>query len=110
MKSFEFEKEGQYSESDLKALRSQLRSPEWSSVVDIREKTESVTVYMKIDGGAKAQGMVVIAAEPKELTVVQIVGSIDPSTLGALGGQFGIPKLDFGANPKPKPAPSKKED
>lgn len=109
VKNFEFEKEGEYSEADLKVLRSQLRSPEWSNIIDVREKSESVTVYMKGDG-AKAQGIVVIAAEPKELTVVQIVGSIDPSMLGALGGQFGIPKLDFGTNPKPKPAPSKKED
>ena len=110
VKSFEFEKEGQYSEADLKALRAQLRSPEWSSVIDVREKTESVTVYMKGDG-AKAQGIVVIAAEPRELTVVQLLGSIDPSMLGALSGQFGIPKMQFGGNPTPKPPPpAKKED
>lgn len=105
VKSFEFDKEGEYSESDLKALRSQLRSPEWSSVVDVREKAESVTVHMKSDG-KKTQGIVVVAAEPKELTVVQIIGSIDPATLGALSGQLGIPKMEFG----PKTAPSKKKE
>jgi len=105
VKSFEFEKEGEYSEADLKTLRAQLRSPEWSSMVDVREKTESVTVYVKSDG-KNAQGIVVIAAEPKELTVVQIIGSIDPAKLGALSGQLGIPKMEFG----PKAAPPKKED
>lgn len=107
VRSFEFDKEGQYSEADVSAIRSQLRSPEWSSVVDVRDKTESVTVYMKSDG-KQTQGIVVVAAEPKELTFVQIIGSIDPTMLGALGGKFGIPKMDF-AMPKPKPSPSKKE-
>jgi hypothetical protein len=64
---------------------------------------------MKGDG-AKAQGIVVIAAEPKELTVVQLLGSIDPSMLGALSGQFGIPRMQFGTTPTPKPAPAKKQD
>jgi hypothetical protein len=109
VKSFEFDKEGQYSESDVKALRSQLRSPEWSSIIDIQDKTESLTVHMKTDG-KKAQGIVVIAAEPKELTVVQIIGSVDPSMLGALSGQLGIPKMEFGPGSTPKPSPSKKED
>src|SRR5258706_10292013 len=30
IKSFTFEKEGEYSEADVAAIRSQLRSPEWS--------------------------------------------------------------------------------
>src|SRR5882762_2493729 len=42
VKSFEFEKEGQYSEADLTAIRSQLRSPDWSVIVDTKEKSESV--------------------------------------------------------------------
>ena len=36
----------------------------------------------------------VITAEPKELTVVNLTGSISPEDLKALGGQFGIPKVD----------------
>ena len=36
----------------------------------------------------------IIAAQPKELTVVNIVGSIDLDQLSKLGGQFGIPKID----------------
>jgi hypothetical protein len=39
--------------------------------------------------------MVVIAAEPKELSFIDIVGSIDPEQLSLLGGQFGIPKMDL---------------
>jgi hypothetical protein len=40
-------------------------------------------------------GLVVIAAEAKELTIVNIVGPIDLDQLSRLGGQFGIPKVDL---------------
>jgi hypothetical protein len=107
VKTFAFDKEGQYSEADLNALRSQLRSPDWSTVVDSKEKRESSAIFMKTDG-KQVQGLVIIAAEPKELTVVQILGSIDPSMLSELGGKMGIPKMEMG--PKNKTVPPKKED
>jgi hypothetical protein len=39
-------------------------------------------------------GLVVVAAKPMEFTFVNIDGSIDPSQLAKLGGQFGIPKVE----------------
>ena len=36
-----------------------------------------------------------VSAEPKELTIVSIVGEIDPEQLGELGGRFGIPKIEL---------------
>ena len=107
VKSFEFEKEGQYSEADLAALRSQLRAPDWSNIVDVKEKHESSAIWLKTDG-KQTQGLVVLSAEPKELTFVQIIGVIDPSMLSELGGTMGIPKMMMG--PKAKTAPSKKDD
>jgi hypothetical protein len=107
VKSFEFEKEGQYSEADLAALRSQLRAPEWSNIVDVKEKHESSAIWLKTDG-KQTHGLVVLSAEPKELTFVQIIGVIDPSMLSELGGTMGIPKMMMG--PKVKTAPPKKDD
>src|SRR2546427_11496511 len=37
VKSFTFDKEGQYSDADLSAIRSQLRPPAWSNIVDVQE-------------------------------------------------------------------------
>ena len=107
VKSFEFDQEGQYSEADLNALRSQLRGPEWSKILDTKEKHESSTIHLKTDG-KQTRGLVIIAAEPRELTVVEIIGVIDPSMLSELGGTMGIPKMMMG--PKVKTAPSKKDD
>jgi hypothetical protein len=110
VKNFTFDKEGQYSEADVNAIRSQLRSPEWTNIVDVQEKHESTGIYLKMNG-KQTEGLVVLAAEPKELTVVQIIGPMDPSMLSEMGGKFGIPKMQMGPKPssKPKPAATTKD-
>jgi hypothetical protein len=45
--------------------------------------------------GDAVQGLAILAAEPKELTVVNIVGPIDIEKISALEGNFGIPKLNL---------------
>ncbi len=107
VKSFTFDKEGQYSEADLNEIRSYVRGADWSKIVDVQEKHESSSIYLKTDG-KQSQGFVLISAEPKELTVVQIIGPIDPSMLSELGGKMGIPKIELDS--KQKTAPSKKDD
>ena len=88
-------------ESDLDALRNQLKSPGWSRIVGVKSKKdgENAEVYLKSENGG-ITGLAVIAAEPKELTVVNIVGSIQPEDLRDLGGRFGIPKVDLGKKEK----------
>ncbi len=94
VRSFEFEKEGEYTPADVDAVRVQLRAPGWSRMVGVVSKKdgEISEVYTRVDGG-KVGGLVVLVAEPKELTIVSINGSIDIDKLAALGGQFGIPDL-----------------
>ena len=101
VRSFEFADAGQYSDIDVEAIRSQLRAPEWSKMVTVRSKADgdNVDVFFKMDK-AKIAGLVVIAAEAKELTIVNIVGSINLDQLSKLGGQFGIPKIDVDSKQK----------
>ena len=81
--------------ADVDAVRAQVQSAPWGRVVGVKNKEgDNVDVYFKDGGEGKLAGIVLIAAEPKELTVVSIVGAIDPSRLDELGGEFGIPKLD----------------
>jgi hypothetical protein len=97
VRNFEFDKEGAYSNEDVEQLRSQVHSPEWTRVVGVRSVRdgENVDVYFKLEND-KMAGIIVIAAEPKELTFVNIVGPIDVDQLADLGGEFGIPRLDTG--------------
>lgn len=93
VRSFEFDKEGQYSLSDVEAIRAQLKTPVWSRIVGVKSlKGENSEIYLKKEGD-QIGGLVVIAAEPKELTIVHIDGPINPEDLTELGGHMGIPKM-----------------
>jgi hypothetical protein len=97
VRSFRFAWEDEYKTADVEAIRTQLQAPTWSRIVGVRSKNSGgdVDVYFKDGGNGKLAGIVVIAAEPTELTFVSIVGSLDPDQLADLGGQFHIPKLEM---------------
>src|SRR5262245_58717851 len=100
---FEFDKPGEYSQNDLEPIRSQLRLPGWDKIVSVASRRGSnVDVHLKYQGD-NVTGLAIIAADPTELTIVNIVGSIDLEKVRQLEGQFGIPKLDFGEGGKGKP-------
>jgi hypothetical protein len=94
VKSFEFEREGGYSEGDVNSIRKQLSAPGWTKIVSTQSKQdrENVDIYSWREGN-QSGGLAILVAEPQELTVVNIVGQIDLTKLAALQGQFGIPKL-----------------
>jgi hypothetical protein len=96
VKYFEFDKEQEYSAADVDGILAQLKNPSWSRMVGVSStKTgEKVEVYLMATGDT-INGLAVVAAEPKELTVVNIVGSIDVEKLAKLEGQYGIPKLNL---------------
>ncbi len=99
VRSFEFDKEGQYSMADVEAIRDQLKPPAWTRIVGVRStQGDNSDVFVKKNGDAIA-GLVVIATEPKELTVVHIDGQINPQELSELSGHMGIPKIG-GSNKK----------
>jgi len=100
VRSFEFEKEGAYSTADLDIIRKQLQSPGWVRIVNVQSKEdkESTEVYQMLNS-EKIVGLTVLSAEPKELTVVNIVGPVD---LSKMGGHFGVPSMNVGVG-KPRP-------
>jgi hypothetical protein len=106
VKTFEFAQEGQYRQEDLDPIRTQLQAPGWSKIISNHSEKESSEIYTKLDGN-RVTGFAILAAEPKELTVVYIEGSIDLADLAQLGGRFGIPAgVIPGVKGKgPKPAP-----
>jgi hypothetical protein len=77
VRDYEFEKEGEYSADDVEKLRQSFETSEWTSLVREREKKsgESTDVMMKMVNG-ESHGMFVLSAEPKELTIVLILGPI----------------------------------
>lgn len=92
VRSYEFEREGEYDRSVIERVRAQI-GPNWQKIVNVRSKLkENVEVYTQSHGD-QITGLFVIAAEPTELTFVQLVGPIDLDRLSALEGHIGIPKI-----------------
>jgi hypothetical protein len=95
VRSYSFDRAGEYDRNIVARVRTQL-GPTWKKVVNVRSRDrDNVEVYFDTRGDAIA-GLLVIAADPKELTLVNIVGPIDVEKLTHLGGQFGIPRVKIG--------------
>jgi len=93
VKSFEFDNAGEYSTTDLETIRTQLRGPGWTRMVNVTSKKEgNVEVYLQFNGD-QVGGLAVLYFEEKELTVVNIVGPVNLDKLAELEGQFGVPEL-----------------
>ena len=93
VKSFEFDSENEYTSADVDTVRSQLREPAWSRLVNVKSKREgNIEVYVSMTG-QQVNGLTVISLEPKEFTVVNIVGPVDLEKLARLEGSLGIPDL-----------------
>lgn len=92
VRSFEFSKSGEYSDSDVEAIRSQLRDSAWTPIVEVHAKSDgdNADIFVR-EQGDHFIGIAIIASEPRELTVVHIDGIIDIEGLAKLAGHFGIP-------------------
>ena len=105
VRSYTFDSDFAYPQADVASVRKQLSSPGWQRLVEVRKRKEgtSVDVYVSVvPGSNKANGLAIIASEPREFTIVNIVGTIDLDTLHKLEGKVGIPRLDL--EPEKEPA------
>lgn len=96
VKRFEFDQDNVFSAADVEPIRSQLRSPLWAQLVEVRSKKEgqNIDVFTMIDGG-RINGVAIIALDRRQVTVVNIVGPVDVDKLAELRGNFGIPDFDI---------------
>ncbi len=104
VRDYEFDKEGEYSAEDVDKLRQSFETGEWTPIVREREKKsgEATDVMVKMVNG-ESHGMFILSAEPRELSVVLILGPIRMDQLGALKGLGGLGALgDVETNVKEK--------
>jgi hypothetical protein len=93
VRNFEFESDGQYTAADLETIRTQLRAPGWTRMVNVKSKKDGdLEVYLLMND-QQVGGLAVLSSNVRELTVVNIVGPVDLDKLAQLEGQLGIPQL-----------------
>jgi hypothetical protein len=91
VREYQFDKEGQFSPDEVDQLRKYFETSEWSSLVKARQRKggESTDVMVKLVNG-ESHGLFVLSVEPKELTIVLILGPINMDELGELKGIGGL--------------------
>jgi hypothetical protein len=94
VRSFEFATDDAYSRADVDAVRRQLAAPGWSQLVKVHDqkKHEDVDIYLSIEN-SRTRGLALIASEPRQFTIVNIVGSINLDDLPKLQKQLNLPQL-----------------
>lgn len=95
VRSYEFKSAGEFAEADVAAVREQLRAPGWTRVMDVKSKGldfGDAEVYLATAGG-RVEGFALLVIEPRELTVVNIVGSLDLDKIRRLGDNLKLPRI-----------------
>lgn len=94
IRSFQFSADYAYPQAEIDQLRAQLSAPGWSPLVQVRKRgdqqgrnKENVDIYVALED-KKVKGLVIIACEPREFTVVNIVGTIDLDQIAGLRRTF----------------------
>ncbi|HEY6848299.1 MAG TPA: DUF4252 domain-containing protein [Terracidiphilus sp.] len=94
VREYEFDKDGQFSSGDVEQLRKYFETSAWTPMVKDRERKtgESTDVMVKLENG-ESHGIFILSVEPKELTIVLILGPIHTDELGKLKGIGGLSVL-----------------
>jgi hypothetical protein len=92
VRSYEYEKPGQYNMADVEEFQRRLESGGWSHIVKTRSATENTDVCVKTDENGAFSELVVISAEPTELTFVHLKGHMSMDELTKAGAKYGVPQ------------------
>src|SRR5437764_10152353 len=103
IKSFEFDEASQYSKADVDGIRSQLTAPRWSKIVQSIEKrrNEYDEIYV-LKNGDRVGGVVILVAEARELTVVNLVGEVPMDKVASLERHLAPGEKQSGKNKQKK--------
>jgi hypothetical protein len=94
VRSYTFDTAFTYPTAGIEALRKQVTAQGWQKIVETRSAKEqaAVDIFISIQN-EKPNGLAIIATEPRQFTIVNIVGDIDLEKLHRLEGRFGVPSV-----------------
>lgn len=101
---FNFEKDNEYNIADIDEIRSQLNSPGWERLANVRSKKDNQKIdVFTMFSGDKMSGLAVVISELKSVVLVNVIGPIDIDLLTEMSGSLNIPKIDIEKQNQGKP-------
>jgi hypothetical protein len=97
VRNFQFATDFAYSAADIDAVRRQLGAPGWSQLMQVhdRKKGADVDIYILVDND-HTRGFALIASEPRQFTIINVVGSISVEDFQRLESHLHLPKVAVG--------------
>lgn len=94
VRSYKFNSDNVYSRRDIELVREQLRTAHWTQLAQVRSSHSGsdVDVYVSLEND-EPTGLAIVATEPREFTILNVVGKIDLKNLGKLERHLGLPSL-----------------
>jgi hypothetical protein len=101
---FNFANENEYNIADVEEIRSQLQTPGWEKLVNVRSKrnNQKIDIYTMFQGDTMS-GVAVVVSEAKSVALINVIGPIDIDLLTEMSGRLNIPKIDIERENQEKP-------
>ena len=88
--SYSYDKPGMYKMEDVEAYRKKLMDGSWNCFIHSRDKDGSTDICQRTAADNETHEMVIMTAEPKELTFVHLRGRMTIDDLRKMGGTMGM--------------------
>jgi hypothetical protein len=88
--SYTYDKAGMYSMDDVEGYRRKLEDGTWNCAVHVKDKDGTTDICTREAADHESSEMVILAAEPKELTFIHMSGRMSLDDLGKMGGGMGM--------------------
>lgn len=93
IRDYKYAKPGQYNMAEVRKYIDRLDGGGWEHMIRERSATESTDICFRGGDDGEASELVIIAAEPTDLTFVHMKGQVSIDELSKLGEKYGAPKL-----------------
>jgi hypothetical protein len=87
--TYEYPKPGMYKDEDVDAYRKKLQDGTWSCSIHVKDKSGTTDICSRTSQGGEGSEMVILTAEPKELTFIHMSGNMSLDELSKMGGGMG---------------------
>jgi hypothetical protein len=90
VRGYEFEREGEFTTDDIEAIRSQLRAPGWTRVVQVGGRNGSNEEVFLKQGNDDIDAYAVVSSAPQKICVINVIGPLKLDDIGLLDREYGI--------------------